>query len=42
MALLAGGQLLPISLGFAMVAGFLMLSYRHKLATSGLAGVSRG
>lgn len=33
-ALLSGGQLLPVSLGFAVVGGFLMLSYRHKLASS--------
>lgn len=39
-ALLSQGQLLPVALGFAVVGGFLMLSYRHKLATSGLAGVT--
>ena len=39
-SLLAGGQILPIILGFAVVAGFLMLSYRHKLETSGLAGMT--
>jgi len=38
--LLSGGQLLPVTLGFAVIAGFLMLSYWHKLATSGLAGVT--
>src|ERR1035437_5370589 len=39
-SLLAGGQLLPVTLGFAVVGGFLMLSYRHKLAASALAGVT--
>ena len=37
---LAGGQILPVVLGFAIVAAFLMLSYRHKLEASGLAGVT--
>jgi len=40
MALLAAGELLPIALGFAVVGGFLMLAYRHKLANSGTAGVT--
>lgn len=40
LALLSGEQLIPLALGFAVVAGFLMLSYRHKLATSELAGVT--
>ncbi len=40
MALLANGELLPITLGFAVVAGFLIVSYRHKLASSGTAGVT--
>jgi len=40
MALLGGGQLLPLTLGFAMVAGFLFLSYWHKLTVSGVAGVT--
>jgi uncharacterized membrane protein (DUF4010 family) len=40
MALLSGGELLPVALGFAVVAGFLMLSYRHKMAASELAGVT--
>lgn len=39
-SLLAEGQILPVTLGFAVVAGFLMLSYRHKLETSGLAGIT--
>lgn len=37
---LAGGQVLPVVLGFAIVAGFLMLSYRHKLQTSTSAGMT--
>jgi uncharacterized membrane protein (DUF4010 family) len=40
MSLLSGGQLLPEALGFAVVGGFLMLSYRHKLASAGSAGVT--
>ncbi len=39
-ALLSGGELLPVALGFAVVGGFLMLSYRHKLSVSELAGVT--
>lgn len=37
---LAGGQFLPVIFGFAVVAGFLMLSYWHKLQTGGLAGIT--
>lgn len=40
LALLSGEQLIPLALGFAVVAGFLMLSYRHKLASSQTAGVT--
>lgn len=39
-ALLAEGQVLPIVLGLAVVGGFLMISYRQKLATSRTAGVT--
>ena len=39
-SLLSSGQILPVTLGFAVVAGFLMLSYRHKLETSGLPGIT--
>jgi uncharacterized membrane protein (DUF4010 family) len=39
-ALLSAGQLLPVTLGFAVVAGFLMLSYWHKLEGSAPAGVT--
>ena len=38
-SLLSGGEILPVTLGFAVVAGFLMLSYRNKLQ-SGTAGVT--
>ncbi|MFZ0960511.1 MAG: MgtC/SapB family protein [Terriglobia bacterium] len=40
LALLGGGQLLPLTLGFAVVAGFLFLSYWHKLTSSGIVGVT--
>jgi uncharacterized membrane protein (DUF4010 family) len=40
MALLGGGQLLPLTLGFAVVGGFLFLSYWHKLSTSEAAGIT--
>jgi uncharacterized membrane protein (DUF4010 family) len=40
LALLAEGQLLPVTLGFAVVAGFLIVSYRYKLSTSTRAGVT--
>ena len=39
-ALLSGGQLLPVTLGFAVIAGFLLLSYWHKLEGSAPAGVT--
>jgi len=39
-AFLAGGQILPVTLGFAVVAGFLMLSYRNKLQCLQTAGVT--
>jgi uncharacterized membrane protein (DUF4010 family) len=40
MALLSKDQMLPQALGFAAVAGFLMLSYRHKLDSPGTPGVT--
>ena len=40
MALLGGGQLLPLTLGFAVVGGFLFLSYWHKLTNSAVAGIT--
>jgi uncharacterized membrane protein (DUF4010 family) len=37
---LSGSQLLPLAAGFAVIAGFLMISYWHKLATSASSGVT--
>lgn len=37
---LAGGQILPVILGFAIVAAFLMLSYWHKVETAASAGIT--
>jgi uncharacterized membrane protein (DUF4010 family) len=40
LALLPGPQLLPLTVGFLVVSGFLLLSYWHKLSDSRLAGVT--
>ena len=40
LALLGNGQLLPLTLGLVVVAGFLFLSYWHKLTCSDGAGVT--
>lgn len=40
MGLLSGGELLPQTLGFAVVAGFLMISYWHKLTSSTYSGIT--
>lgn len=40
LALLSGGQLLPVALGFIVIGGFLMLSYWRKLSGPGPAGVT--
>ena len=40
MAFLSGAQLMPLALGFAAIAGFLMLSYWHKLTSNDAAGVT--
>ena len=40
MASLSGSQIMPLALGFIAVAGFLLLSYWHKLVTGGLAGLT--
>jgi uncharacterized membrane protein (DUF4010 family) len=40
MAFLSGGQILPVAVGFAVISGFLMLSYRQKMALSEQAGVT--
>jgi len=39
-ALLSAGQVVPVAIGFAVVAGFLMLSYWHKLGASKAAGIT--
>lgn len=39
-SILSGGQIVPIVIGFAVIAGFLMLAYRHKLDSGGFAGVT--
>ncbi len=39
-ALLAGSQMLPVTLGFLVVGGFLLLSYWHKLSRPEAAGVT--
>jgi len=39
-SLLSGGQVMPVAFGFAVVSGFLMLSYWHKLQTAGHAGIT--
>jgi uncharacterized membrane protein (DUF4010 family) len=40
LALLSGDQILPVALGFAVVGAFMVLSYWHKVAAGGLAGVT--
>ncbi len=39
-ALLSGTQLLPLTVGFLVIAGFLLLSYWHKLSCSEAAGIT--
>jgi uncharacterized membrane protein (DUF4010 family) len=39
-SLISAGQVLPIAIGFAVVAAFLVLSFWHKLSASKLAGVT--
>jgi uncharacterized membrane protein (DUF4010 family) len=39
-ALLSGGQLLPVTLAFLVVGSFLLLSYWHKLCSAEAAGVT--
>jgi uncharacterized membrane protein (DUF4010 family) len=39
-ALVSGNQLLPLTVGFLVVAGFLLLSYWHKLSQAEAAGVT--
>jgi len=40
LALISGTQLVPLTIGFLVVAGFLMLSYWHKLSQSTTAGAT--
>ena len=40
LALLSGGQFLPVPIGFAVVGAFLVVSYRHKLTTQETAGLT--
>lgn len=40
MALLSGGEMLPQVLGLAVVGSFLLMSYWHKLADAGYAGIT--
>ncbi len=40
MAYLSADQRMPLALGFLAIAGFLLLSYWHKLVTGGFAGVT--
>jgi uncharacterized membrane protein (DUF4010 family) len=40
LALIGSTQMLPVTVGFLVVAGFLLLSYWHKLAQSAVAGVT--
>jgi uncharacterized membrane protein (DUF4010 family) len=40
LALLSGAQQLPLTVGFLVIAGFLLLSYWHKLSTVEAAGIT--
>jgi len=40
MAVLSGGQMVPVTVGFVVVAGFLLLSYWYKLVSPQAAGVT--
>lgn len=39
-ALLSGTQVTPVAVGFAVVAAFMLASYRHKIGQSSLAGAT--
>lgn len=39
-ALISGSQMLPLAIGFLVVAGFLLVSYWHKISTVEAAGVT--
>ncbi|HVB29641.1 MAG TPA: MgtC/SapB family protein [Terriglobia bacterium] len=40
MAVMAGGQILPVTVGFVVIAGFLLLSYWRKLTSTPAPGVT--
>ncbi len=40
LALVSGPQLIPLTMGFLVVAGFLFISYWHKLSKSDTAGIT--
>ena len=40
MAVISGSQLLPLSVGFAVVASFVWLSYQHKLQTAAVTSMT--
>lgn len=40
MALIAGRQILPLAVGFAVLGAFLLVSYRHKIETSQKPGIT--
>src|ERR1700722_18452650 len=40
LSMLSGAQMVPVALGFFVVAGFLLLSYWHKLSRSEVAGIT--
>ena len=39
-AMLSGGEIAPVAVGFAVVAAFMLISYRHKIGQSSLAGAT--
>ncbi len=39
-AMLSGGEVAPVAVGFAVVAAFMLIAYRHKLGQSSLAGAT--
>jgi uncharacterized membrane protein (DUF4010 family) len=39
-AVLGHGQALPVAVGFAVVGGFMLVSYRHKVSTDATAGMT--
>ncbi|HOC16854.1 MAG TPA: MgtC/SapB family protein [Vicinamibacterales bacterium] len=39
-AMLSGGQIAPVAVGFAVVSAFMLVAYRHKIGQSSLAGAT--